>query len=188
MHSIAFALDPDGYWVEIVGQKPVEETKNVKETDLETYRMNHTMIRVKSSSSSLLFYQEIMGMKLLRTSEHPDAKFNLYFLGYDNGADPSAKDSQAKREGILELTWNYGTESDESFKYHNGNDEPQGFGHICVSVDDLDAACKRFDDLKVKWKKRLTDGRMKNVAFLLDPDGYWIEVIQNEKLKERAKW
>lgn len=188
MRSIAFVLDPDGYWVEIVGQKPVEETESIKETDLETYRMNHTMIRVKSSSSSLIFYQEILGMTLLRTSEHPDAMFNLYFLGYANSTDPSTKDSQAKREGLLELTWNYGTESDESFKYHNGNDEPQGFGHICVSVDDLDAACKRFDDLGVKWKKKLTDGRMKDVAFLLDPDGYWIEVIQNEKLKQRVKW
>ena len=114
MRHIAFALDPDGYWVEIVGQKSVEEAEKIKTTDLQTYRMNHTMIRIKSSSSSLLFYQEIMGMKLLRTSEHPDAKFNLYFLGYDNGADPSAPDSQANREGILELTWNYGTESDES--------------------------------------------------------------------------
>lgn len=53
-----------------------------------------------------------------------------------------------------------------------------------VSVDDLDAACKRFDDQGVNWKKRLTDGRMKNVAFILDPDNYWIEVIQNESLKD----
>jgi catechol 2,3-dioxygenase-like lactoylglutathione lyase family enzyme len=59
---------------------------------------------------------------------------------------------------------------------------------IGVSVDDLDAACKRFEDLGVNWKKRLTDGRMKNVAFVLDPDNYWIEVIQNEKLKGRANW
>jgi lactoylglutathione lyase len=57
-----------------------------------------------------------------------------------------------------------------------------------VSVDDLDAACKRFEDLGVNWKKRLTDGRMKNVAFVLDPDNYWIEIIQNEKLKSRANW
>lgn len=57
-----------------------------------------------------------------------------------------------------------------------------------VSVDDLDAACKRFEDLGVNWKKRLTDGRMKNVAFVLDPDNYWIEIIQNEKLKDRANW
>ena len=57
-----------------------------------------------------------------------------------------------------------------------------------VSVDDLDGACKRFEDQGVNWKKRLTDGRMKNVAFVLDPDNYWIEVIQNEKLKGRANW
>lgn len=59
---------------------------------------------------------------------------------------------------------------------------------IGVSVDDLDAACKRFEEQGVNWKKRLTDGRMKNVAFILDPDNYWIEVIQNEKLKGRANW
>ena len=59
---------------------------------------------------------------------------------------------------------------------------------VGVSVDDLDAACKRFEDLGVNWKKRLTDGRMKNVAFVLDPDNYWIEIIQNEKLKGRANW
>lgn len=57
---------------------------------------------------------------------------------------------------------------------------------IGVSVDDLDAACKRFDDLGVNWKKRLTDGRMRNVAFILDPDNYWIEVVQNENLRGKA--
>jgi lactoylglutathione lyase len=57
-----------------------------------------------------------------------------------------------------------------------------------MSVDDLDAACARFDELKVSWKKRLTDGRMKNVAFVFDPDGYWIEIIQNETLKTRSNW
>ncbi|KAK3056119.1 hypothetical protein LTS18_011703, partial [Coniosporium uncinatum] len=90
--------------------------------------------------------------------------------------------------GLLELTWNYGTEKDDNFKYHNGNDEPQGFGHICISVDDIDAACSWFEEKKVNWKKRLTDGRMKNIAFVLDPDGYWIEVVQNEKLKPTGKW
>ncbi len=59
---------------------------------------------------------------------------------------------------------------------------------IGVSVDDIDAACKRFDDERVGWKKRLTDGRMKNVAFILDPDGYWIEIIQNERMKRTSNW
>ena len=132
------------------------------------------MIRVKDHEKSLAFYQDVMGMKLKRTSENKDAKFNLYFLGY--GADASEQSPEgvsavADHEGLLELTWNYGTESDPDFKYHNGNDQPQGFGHICVAVDDLDAACARFEEKKVSWKKRLTDGRMKNIAFVLGKTG-----------------
>lgn len=187
MRHIAFALDPDGYWVEIISQNPVEKTENITTTDTSTYRMNHTMIRVKDAEKTLKFYQEIMGMELKRTVENKDNGFNLYFLGYGPAAGDSTANGVnpvADREGLLELTWNYGTEKDASFKYHNGNDEPQGFGHICVSVDNLDAACKRFEEKGVSWKKKLTDGRMKNIAFVLDPDNYWIEVIQNEKLKQ----
>jgi lactoylglutathione lyase len=133
--------DPDGYWVEIVPQKALEETENVTTTDLGTYHMNHTMIRVKDAEKSLAFYQDVMGMKLLRTMEAKAAGFNLYFLGY--GKSDSITQGY---EGLLELTWNYGTEKDADFKYHNGNDEPQGFGHICVSVDDIQAACDRFEE------------------------------------------
>nr|GAT60392.1 lactoylglutathione lyase protein [Mycena chlorophos] len=187
MRHIAFALDPDGYWVELISFNDVESTTDIKETNVNTYRMNHTMIRVKDQVKSLAFYTDVMGMTLKRTAENPGAKFNLYFLGY--GPAPSAGGSgTADVEGLLELTWNYGTESDPDFKYHNGNDQPQGFGHICVSVDDLDAACQRWEELGVQWKKRLTDGRMKNIAFILDPDGYWIEILQNEGLKKRAEW
>ncbi|GAM82219.1 hypothetical protein ANO11243_001980 [Dothideomycetidae sp. 11243] len=186
MKSIAFALDPDGYWVEIIGQKPVEQTENVKETDTSSYRMNHTMIRVKDHEKSLAFYQDVMGMKLLRTSENSSAGFNLYFLGYGPAADEKSSNGvnpTAGREGLLELTWNYGTEKEEGRVYHDGNAEPQGFGHICMSVDDLQKACERFEEKGVQFKKKLTDGRMKEVAFLLDPDGYWVEIIQNQKLK-----
>jgi lactoylglutathione lyase len=165
------------------------------------------MIRVKDKDASLNFYQDIMGMSLKRTSENPDNKFNLYFLGYGATSDKTANgvNPVADSEGLLELTYNYDTEKDESFKYHNGNDQPQGFGHICISVDDLDAACARFEEKGVNWKKKLTDGRMKNIAFVLgtcylsywyaclltrlaDPDNYWIEVVQNEKLKQRSNW
>lgn len=191
MNTIAFALDPDGYWVEIICQKPVDQTKDVQDTDTGTYRMNHTMIRVKDPEKSLSFYQDIMGMKLKRVAENKGANFNLYFLGYGPPApenSPNGVNPVADQEGLLELTWNYGTEKDEDFKYHDGNAEPQGFGHICLSVDDLDAACSRFEDKKVEWKKRLTDGRMKDIAFVLDPDGYWIEVVQNESIKKRTGW
>ncbi|KAG9251392.1 Glyoxalase/Bleomycin resistance protein/Dihydroxybiphenyl dioxygenase [Emericellopsis atlantica] len=181
MRNIAFALDPDGYWVEIIGQNDWQKTGDVKETDVGTYRMNHTMLRVKDAAKSLKFYQDICGMQLFRTVENKEAGFNLYFLGYLGNKGPHTEppsDTQtAEREGLLELTWNYGTENEADFKYHNGNDEPQGFGHICISVDNLEQACQRFEDLQCNWKKRLTDGRMKNVAFLLDPDGYWVEIV-----------
>lgn len=115
--------------VEIIGQKPVSESEGIKETDTSKTRMNHTMIRIKDPKVSLAYYQETMGMKLLRTSENKEAGFNLYFLGY--GADapsdsPNGVNPVADREGLLELTWNYGTEKEEGQVYHNGNDEPQG--------------------------------------------------------------
>ncbi|PHH69711.1 hypothetical protein CDD82_7558 [Ophiocordyceps australis] len=187
MKHIAFALDPDGYWVEIIGQKPVEETESVKETDVATYRMNHTMIRVKDAEKSLKFYQDVLGMKLVRTVESESAGFNLYFLGYAGKQGTTTDDKTSDREGLLELTWNYGTEKDAAFAYHSGNEDPQGFGHICISVDNIDSACQRFDNLKCRWKKRLTDGRMKNIAFLFDPDGYWIEVVQNPRYGDKHK-
>jgi lactoylglutathione lyase len=74
---------------------------------------------------------------------------------------------------VLELTHNHGTESDPSFAgYASGNSEPgRGFGHLAISVDDVEVACKRFETLGVPFKKKLTDGKMRNIAFILDPDG-----------------
>ncbi|KAK9472976.1 Glyoxalase/Bleomycin resistance protein/Dihydroxybiphenyl dioxygenase [Dipodascopsis tothii] len=185
--DIAFVLDPDNYWVEVISSRAAK-TEGV--TDPSAYRMNHSMIRVRDPVKALAFYKDTLGMTLIRTAEHANAKFTLYFLGYP-GKDYVENSAEGchNMEGLLELTWNWGTESDPDFKgYHNGNDQPQGFGHICISVDDLDAACARFESLGVNWKKRLTDGRMKNVAFILDEDNYWVEVIQNEAIKSKAQW
>lgn len=125
MRHIAFAKDPDGYWVEII--KRADENLSTT-TDPGSYRLNHSMLRVKDAEASLKFYQESMGMTLVRTVENPDNKFNLYFLAYANvPADGKTSDM----EGLLELTWNYGTEKEEGPVYHNGNTAPQGFGHIC---------------------------------------------------------
>ncbi|KAK0902563.1 Lactoylglutathione lyase [Friedmanniomyces endolithicus] len=167
MRHIAFALDPDDYWVEIIAQNPVDETEKVKETDVTTYRMNHTMVRVKDQKKSLDFYQEVMGMRLLRTHENEAAKFNLYFLGYG----PEAGDKSAN--GV--------------------NPTAERGGVVGIDVELRDGreggeACERMEEKGVEWKKRLTDGRMKNVAFVLDPDGYWIEIIQNENYKEGSKY
>lgn len=137
------------------------------------------MIRVKDPAASLKFYSDILGMKLLRKAEMKEAEFDLYFLSFPKDLQPGHKvestaksgvNPMAQMEGILELTHNYGSEKKEGQVYHNGNEEPQGFGHIAVTVDNIDAACARFDEMGVKWKKRLTDGRMKSIAFVLDPD------------------
>ena len=145
---------------------------------------NHTMIRVKDLTKSLDFYTRVLGFTLLEKKDFPDAEFSLYFLALINDksqipADPAARHQWRKSiPGVLELTYNYGTEKDPEFSYHSGNSDPRGFGHLCVSVPDIKAACQRFEDLGVDFQKRLTDGRMRDIAFIKDPDGYWVEIIQ----------
>ena len=104
--------------------------------------------------------------------------FTLYFLGYDETSTEGLSNEEKRqrrlnREGILELTHNHGTESDPNFAgYASGNADPgRGFGHIAISVPDIQQTCARLEGLGVPFKKRLTDGRMKNIAFALDPDG-----------------
>lgn len=122
------------------------------------------MLRVKDPKISLDFYQNTLGMDLIDT--HDGGDFTLYFLAYQHQKGVSQR---GEREAILELTHNHGTENDANFSYHNGNQEPKGFGHLCVSVDDIEKACDRFEKLGVKFQKKLTDGKMKNIAFILDP-------------------
>lgn len=98
--------------------------------------------------------------------------FTLYFLAYAGAGDQKGV-MPFHREGILELTHNHGTETDAGFAgYASGNSDPgRGFGHIAISVPDIHAACTRLESLGVPFKKKLTDGKMKNIAFALDPDG-----------------
>jgi len=144
---------------------------------------NHTMLRVKDARASLDFYTRVLGFSLVRSNDFPDDGFSLYFLAIVDPADIPEGDAERKAwvaalQGVLELTHNHGTESQGGAVYHDGNSEPRGFGHICVSVPDVRAACARFEALGVPFQKRLTDGRMREIAFIKDPDGYWVEVIQ----------
>lgn len=124
-------------------------------------------------------------MKMIRKIEQPEAKFDLYFMGYDSPKALSSGNHFSNGEGLIELTHNYGTENDPNFKANTGNSEPfKGFGHTCISVDNLQAACKRIEDAGYKFQKKLTDGRMKHIAFALDPDGYWVEIIGQNSLEK----
>lgn len=145
---------------------------------------NHTMLRVRDIASSLDFYTRVLGFTPVRRRDFDEAKFSLYFLVLVDDPSVIPDEEPARGEwllsqrGVLELTHNHGTENDPAFAYHDGNSEPRGFGHICVSVPDVEAACARFERLGVSFQKRLTDGRMKNIAFIKDPDGYWVEILQ----------
>lgn len=178
MREIAFVLDPDGYWVEIIGQP---ELKHVQSTNVDNYRFNHSMIRIKDPKISRPFYENVLGMTHVRTRDSENGKFSLYFYAYPGDQvvveTPQGGNGMAHWEGLVELTWNWGTENDANFSYSSGNKDPKGFGHLAIVVDDIEAACKRFEDLGVVFQKRLQDGSMKTIAFILDPDGYWIEIV-----------
>ena len=153
------------------------------------FTFNHSMLRIKDPEVSLGFYTRVMGMQVLRKLDFPEMKFSLYFLAHlpdDNDVPEAAGERTAwtfSQRGVLELTHNWGTESDPEFNYHDGNAQPQGFGHICISVPDLDAAVAWFDQHAVPYVKRPDQGRMKDVAFVKDPDGYWIEIVEPARLK-----
>ena len=150
--------------------------------------MNQTMLRIKDPSRSVSFYQEVLGMTLLDQFDFPDMEFSLYFMGYPTSEIPQDKAERAKwvfeQSALLELTHNHGTESDASFTYHDGNQDPRGFGHIGISVPDVYQACERFDTLGVEYVKRPDDGNMKGLAFIKDPDGYWIEILSSSGLRD----
>lgn len=149
------------------------------------YIFNHTMLRVRDPNVSLDFYTRVLGMKLLRKIDFNEWKFSLYFLAMIPEGDHLALGSDEERakftaslSGVLELTHNHGTELEGQTPYHNGNTEPRGFGHICFSVPDIKAACARFELLGVPFQKKLGEGGMKNIAFIKDPDNYWVEIIE----------
>ena len=124
-------------------------------------RILHTMLRVGDLKRSIAFYTEVLGMKLLRTTDRPDQKYSLAFVGYDD----------EKRAAVLELTYNYGVE-----RYELGT----AFGHVAIGVPDVKQACDkvRTNGGKVTREPGPVKGGTSMIAFVEDPDGYKIEFIQ----------
>lgn len=158
---------------------------------------NHSMLRIKDPRVALDFYTRVMGMRVLRKLDFAELKFSLYFLHRPAedavAAEEPPQDAGERtawtfgQRGLLELTHNWGTEDDPDFRYHDGNAQPQGFGHICFSVPNLAAAVQWFDDNQVPFVKRPDQGKMKDVAFIKDPDGYWIEIVEPGLLKNLGR-
>ncbi len=126
-------------------------------------RILHTMLRVGDLERSLAFYCEVLGMKELRRKEYPDGRFTLAFVGYGPEAE----------EAAIELTYNWDTTSYELGK---------GFGHVAIEVDNAAAACA---NIKARGGKVVREaGPMKHgttvIAFVEDPDGYRIELIERK--------
>ena len=125
-------------------------------------RLLHTMLRVGDMQRSIDFYTKPMGMQLLRTTDRPDQKYSLAFVGY---ADES-------QQAVIELTYNYGVSS-----YDLGS----GFGHIAIGVDDIQDTCERVRAAggQVTREPGPVKGGTTVIAFVQDPDGYKIELIQH---------
>ena len=157
------------------------------------FTLNHSMMRIKDPERSLAFYTGVLGMRVLRRLDFQELNFSLYFLQCpQEGAQPpeDAGDRTVwtfSQRGLLELTHNWGSEDDPDLKFHDGNSEPQGFGHICIAVPDLDAAVAWFDENEVEFIKRPEQGKLPDVAFIRDPDGYWIEVIEPARLPDLGR-
>ena len=124
-------------------------------------RFLHTMLRVGDLQRSIDFYTRVLGMQLLRTSENPEYKYSLAFLGYEGNP------AQAE----IELTYNWGTD-----KYEMGT----AYGHIALGVPDAYAACEKIRAAggNVTREPGPVKGGTTVIAFVTDPDGYKIELIQ----------
>lgn len=150
--------------------------------------LNQTMLRIKDPAASLPFYVEQLGMTLLDRFDFPAMNFSLYFLGYPKAPIPTDRAERIswifRQPALLELTHNWGTEAEPAFSYHDGNAEPRGFGHIGLSVPDVAAICARLESAGAAFVKRPDDGVMKGLAFVRDPDGYWIEILSANVLRD----
>jgi lactoylglutathione lyase len=126
-------------------------------------RVLHTMLRVGNLEKSLHFYRDIMGMKLLRKEDYPEYKFTLAFVGYGDESDTA----------VIELTHNWDTES-----YDLGN----AYGHIAVGVEDVYKTCEKIKESggTVVREAGPMQGSDLVLAFVEDPDGYKLELLEDK--------
>ncbi|KAI0212715.1 Lactoylglutathione lyase [Lamellibrachia satsuma] len=171
------------------GLSDAEVAAACKEPDPSTkdFFFQQTMYRIKDPKKSLDFYTRILGMRLLKKFDFPSMKFSLYFMGFEDATNIPKDETEKTRwvfsqKAVLELTHNWGSENDPNISYHNGNSDPRGFGHIGIVVPNVEKACERFEREGVKFTKKPNEGKMKGLAFIQDPDGYWIEILNQHNV------
>lgn len=188
MRGLAFALDPDGYWIEIVGRSPgiFQEPCN----------LSQVMLRVKDGKKSVRFYRDLLGMTF-NTDMGVPGDFTNYFL--------MSVSEQVRRRShpwefaempwtmwqpALELTHNHGTERDPLFEVSTGTSDSEGFGHIGFLVDDLRAMCRDLEDLGIPLvcdpEEDVMESGLRNSACILDPSGYRVRLLQRGVLSPEA--
>ena len=125
--------------------------------------MLHTMLRVGDLQRSIDFYTDLLGMQLLRTTDRPEQKYSLAFVGYGPESE----------HAVIELTYNYGVDH-----YDLGT----AFGHLAIGVEDVAACCERVrtGGGKITREAGPVKGGTTVIAFVEDPDGYKIELIQRQ--------
>ena len=184
MKGLAFALDPDGYYIEICGRGASRFR--------EEFNLSQTMIRVKDPKQSIAFYRDILGMVLVREMHMSD--FSNYFMAsLPDEDDQSQAEPEKQRDFVhslwnpcLELTHNHGTEKLDTFCYHNGDEPPfVGFSHMSFHVDDLMSLKQRCSNLSVKSYCSAEDQSASCEKIeIQDPDGYNIRIVARKCFSE----
>lgn len=177
--------DPDGYLVEIQQRHTSSDGGNITTTPT----FHHSTLRVKDPKKSIEFYKDLWGMTVIAQTDNAADKTTTYYLA----SLPSDKITSVPTLGsemsnnylmsypgtVLALRHTHGTEDFADFHYDNGNNEPKrGFGHIAFMVEDVYEICDMLEGKGCVFKKKPDDGRMKGLAFVCDPDGYWVEIIR----------
>jgi len=165
-------------------KKNLEEDEEVKE-ELVTIGKDHklrwatTTIRCKDPKVSIPFYETHFGMKMIQKIEMSTLKpqrTNYYLITMKE----EQKEADPTVDVAVVLAHHWGDENKADLKLNHGNDTEmgRGFGHIAFNCADVNASCKKLEEAGVGFKKKPNEGRMKGLAFALDPDGYWIEIVK----------
>eukprot|EP00750_Incisomonas_marina_P029035 INCI703.3.p1 GENE.INCI703.3~~INCI703.3.p1 ORF type:complete len:332 (+),score=52.73 INCI703.3:86-1081(+) len=185
--SVAFSL---GF---LAGKRHVAHSAIVRRCASQNPSWQQTMLRVKDPEASIAFYEKHFGFRLLDKFIFPQWKFGVYFLATarpdetlpEPGTEAAHDFLWNYRGCTLELTHNHGTEKQEGYVYHNSNDKIEvegvprgGFGHIAVNTPDVYEFCAKLEAEGVEFQKKPDEGRMKGLAFALDPDRYWVEIVK----------